>query len=129
MVQARKIRPPFGKKAAPKPEPPPTLDSMLSQFQQAMHLQLNTVVAQFLDGHTDDDIDAFLPEDIEEADTWVEQHIAKFTENENPSIKDMTDGLGAIFMMAFLEQLYEHCQVEEDDEESEDESDDGDSED
>ena len=112
--------------AKPKKRPPPTLAKFLSDMQKAMGFQLQTLLAQFLETYTDEDLEAFLPENPSEADDWIEGHINAFLENEEPTIGDMTDGLGAFFVMAFLEQLYEHCQVEDGDEEDGDEEDDED---
>ena len=107
-----------------KPKQPPTLDEFLSNIRKLMGFQLQTVLAEFLNSHTDEQIDAFLPEDVSEADEWIEGHVGSFTDNEEPTVQDMVDGLGAIFVMAFLEQLYEHCQVETDDSDDEGDADD-----
>lgn len=115
-----------------KPKAPPTLDQFLSQIRKLMGFQLQTVLAEFLNSHSDEQIEAFLPEDVSEADEWIEQHVNTFVENEEPSVQDMVDGIGAIFVMAFLEQLYEHCQIDEDesgDEPEDDEDPEDDSED
>lgn len=111
-----------------KPKQPPTLDQLLSNIRKLMAFQLNTVLAEFLNSHTDAQIEAFLPEDVSEADEWIEGHVNAFIENEEPTVQDMVDGIGAIFVMAFLEQLYEHCQIEgeDDEDEAEDEAEDGD---
>ena len=126
----KKVRPPV----VPKRPKPPTLEKLLADFRKVYTVQLNRFVAQFVDSHTDEDIEAFLPADVSEADSWIEEHITAFVENEEPTVDDMLDGLAAIFMMAFMERLYEACGITGDedgdegdpDDDSEDDEDDGD---
>jgi len=109
-------KPPAKKKAAV-----PTLEGMLSDIRKAYGMQLNTFVVQFVESHSDEAINAFLPEDVSEADRWIEQHISAFTENEEPSTDEILDGAAALFMMAFLEKLYEACGITSDGDYDEDE--------
>lgn len=112
-------RPRSGKGQAPQKKPQ-TLESMLQDIRKVFGMQLNTFVVQFLDSHSDADIEAFLPEDLSEADAWIDGLIERFTDNEDPDTDDMMDGVAAIFMMAFLEKLYEACGVSSEDDEVED---------
>ena len=117
-------RPRSTQSKAPEKVKVPTLESMLTDIRKVFGMQLNTFVVQFLENHTDADIEAFLPEDLSEADQWIDGLIEQFTENEEPDTDDMMDGVAAIFMMAFLEKLYEACGVSsEDEDEDEDDSD------
>lgn len=117
-------RPRSGKQKAPEKPKVPTLESMLSDIRKVYGMQLNTFVVQFLDSHSDADIEAFLPEDLSEADQWIDGQLEKFTDNEDPDTDDMMDGAAAIFMMAFLEKLYEACGVSSEDDEVEDDGED-----
>lgn len=112
-TQQRRIKVPPVQGRTPKKPPtkPPTLDRMLSDVRKGMNVQVNTFLAQFLDAHTDEELDAFLPEDVGEADAWIEGHFDAFVQNEDPTTDDMVDGLSALFMMTFLERLYEHCDI------------------
>lgn len=123
--QPPRIRRPHSTQSkAPEKVKVPTLESMLTDIRKVFGMQLNTFVVQFLENHTDADIEAFLPEDLSEADQWIDGLIEQFTENEEPDTDDMMDGVAAIFMMAFLEKLYEACGVSsEDEDEDEDDSD------
>lgn len=115
-----RIRRPRGKSKAPEKPKVPTLESMLANIRRVYGMQFNTFVVQFLDSHSDADIEAFLPEDLSEADQWIDGQLEKFTDNEDPDTDDMMDGAAAIFMMAFLEKLYEACGVASEDDEVED---------
>lgn len=108
-----------------KGKKPPTLESMLSDVRKAFGMQLNTFLAQFVAAHTDEEIDAFLPEEVSEADEWIEDHVSAFTNNEDPTVEDMVDGASAVFMMAFLERLYEACGINADGEEGDEGEDSG----
>lgn len=103
-----KLRRPVAK-VEPKKSSAPSFDKVLNDLQRVFKLQLNTFLIQFVEGNTDADIEAFLPEDLSEADAWVDEHVSVFTDNEQPTTDDMVTGMAAIFMMAFLELLYEQC--------------------
>lgn len=118
-------RPQIHRPPKKKKEAVPTLEGMLADFRKAYGMQLNTFVVQFVEGHSDEAINAFLPEDVSEADSWIEQHINAFTENEDPSTDDILDGVAALFMMAFLERLYEACGITNEDDYEDDGDDDG----
>lgn len=121
-----RIKPPKMKR-----KEPPTLERMLAEIRKGFSFQLNTFLVQFTEANSDEDIEAFLPEDVGEADKWIESHISKFVENEDPSPDEMIDGVAAIFMMAFLERLYAHCGIgsEDDAEDVEDDAEDEDEDD
>lgn len=106
----------------------PTLESMLADIRKAYGMQLNTFVVQFLDNHSDDDIEAFLPADIAEADAWIDGLVDAFTDNDDPDTDDMMDAASALFMMAFLEKLYEACGIASEDDEVDESDDEDDSE-
>lgn len=93
---------------------PPTLDEMRGQMGVAMRMQLNTVLAQFLDTYSDEQVEGFLPQDIGEADAWLEDKFSLFTADEDPDIDAMVSGLSTLFMMSFLEMLYDKCGIGED---------------
>lgn len=120
----RRIRQPPLRVQQPRPKKTPTLEKVHTDIRKAFAFQLNTFTAQFLQANTDEDIEAFLPEDITEADRWVEGLVEAFLDNEEPSVEDMLSGVSAIFMMAFLERLYEHCGIAVNDDDPEDEPED-----
>jgi len=95
----------------------PTLESMLADIRRVYGMQLETFVVQFVDNHTDQDIEAFLPEDLAQADSWLDGLVSAFTANEDPTTDEMMDGVAAIFMMAFLERLYAVCGIASNDDE------------
>ena len=126
----RRMRRPKPKATIDNPPPKkkiPTLESMLADIRKAYGMQLETFVVQFCNNHTDADIEAFLPEDLEQADAWIDELVTAFTDNEDPTTEEMIDGASAIFMMAFLERLYAACGIaNQDDETGDGEDEDGD---
>lgn len=119
----RRLRQPSLRMPQAQPKQTPTLERVHSDIRKAFGFQLNTFVAQFLEANTDEDIEAFLPQNIAEADRWIDELVAKFVDIESPSTDEMLDGIAAIFMMAFLERVYEHCGVDDDDEPDDEEVD------
>lgn len=116
---------------------PPTLDAVYSDFRKALTFQINKVVLSFMEQHNDEALEAFLPDDIDAADAWISERLDRFLDNEDPTTEDMLDGMTALFMMAFLERIYEATGVlddtddsgeddSEDDEDDEDDSDESD---
>jgi hypothetical protein len=106
---------------------PPTLEAVYSDFRKALTFQVNKVVLSFMEQHSDEALEAFLPDDIDAADAWISERLDRFLDNEDPTTEDMLDGMAALFMMAFLERIYEATGVL--DETDEDDSDDSDEDD
>jgi len=106
----------------PKPR---TFESIFSDIQKIFNLQLQTFTVEFVDNISSEELEAMLPEDIGEIDKWIEEYIDTFTQNEEPDVEEMVQGSAAIFMMAFLEKLFDHLNIDSKDDS--DDSDDGDS--
>lgn len=116
MAQAKETQPKTDTGSVPSKggaQSMPSFPAMLAQFRRVMGTQLNTFVAAFVDQHTDEQINKFLPKEVADVDNWLDNHMSAFTENEQPSVEDMIDALGTLYMMAFMERLYTHCGLEE----------------
>lgn len=92
-----------------------SFESIFSDVKKIFNLQLQTFTVQFVDNITSEELDAMLPEDVSEVDAWIEEFVEKFVENEEPTVDEMVEGSAAIFMMAFLEKLFDHVGIKSDD--------------
>ena len=102
----------------PPPAPiPVTMESLLSDVRKIFNLQLNTFLTSFVQSTSDEQLEAFLPDDLSEVDAFIEAHVSAFVENEQPSTEDMIDGVAAIFVMAFMERLFDHMGIPDDEDE------------
>ena len=99
--------------------------SIFDDVRKIFNLQLQTFTVQFVENITDEEMEAMLPEDIGDLDEWIEEYVEKFTENEEPTVDEMIEGSSAIFMMAFLEKLFDHLGIGADSKDDDD-GDDGD---
>ncbi len=98
----------------PPPPIPVTMESLLSDVRKIFNLQLNTFLTSFVQNTSDEQMEEFLPDDLSDVDAFIEGHVSAFVENEEPSTEDMIDGVAAIFVMAFMERLFDHMGIPDD---------------
>ena len=108
-----------------------TFKGILREMEKIYALQLQKFTVEFLEHTPPEQLEEMIPENVGDCDAWIEEHVAKFTENEEPSVEEMVKGSAAIFMMAFMEQVFSHVGIgdaEDDDDDDDNEEDDGDNE-
>ena len=91
-----------------------TFKSILKDVEKIFNVQLQTFTAEFLEHTTSEKLEKMIPQDVGDSDAWIEQHVAAFVEDEDPSVEDMVKGSAAIFMMAFMEQVFAHLGIDDD---------------
>ena len=74
---------------------------------------MNNAVVRFMSAFDDTQIDAFLPDDPADFDTWIEDKMSAFQKSEDPSHGMTLDAAATLLMMDFGEYIMELMEADD----------------